>query len=103
MIREEFEYEGGIVRFSSDENTFSGEHLVSNKAPIITSEMLKESLTPIIKLGKAVVDEAMALAPNEVTVEFGLDIGFESGNLCWGIAKGNASTHINVSMTWKDE
>ena len=102
MIHKEFEFEGSIVRFCCDENSFGEEQLVGKKAPIVTSEMLKESLTPIIKMGKAVVDEVMALAPNEVTIELGLDIGFESGNLCWGIAKGNVSTNFNVSMTWKD-
>lgn len=103
MIQKEFEFEGSIVRFLCDENSCVGEQLVGKKPPIVTVDMLKESLSPIIKVGKAVVDEAMELAPNEVTIELGLDIGFESGNLCWGIAKGSAATHFNISMTWKDE
>lgn len=99
MKYQSFQYDGIDIRF--EDITMSGEQKVAAKKPIITPEMLKDSLKPIMKFGKKVIDEAVELAPNEVSLEFGLDVGFESGNLCWGIAKGTASTHFNVTMTWK--
>lgn len=101
MNYKSFQYDGVDIRF--EDLTMNGEEKVSAKKPIITSEMLKDSLKPIMKFGKKVIDEAIELAPDEVSLEFGLDAGFESGNLCWGIAKGTASTHFNVTMTWKNE
>lgn len=94
-----FQYEGLDIRIENA--SLTGENLVSLKKPAITKEMLEDSLKPIMNFGKKIIDEAIALAPNEVSIEFGLDMGFESGNLCWGIAKGSASTHFNITMTWK--
>lgn len=102
MAYKEFEFEGTVVRFDVDESTMTGEQTVSRKIPSITAEHLKQTLSPIMKIGKSVVDEAVALTPNEVSVTMGLDISLETGNICWGIAKGTATTHFNLTMTWKE-
>lgn len=96
-----FQYDGVDVRV--EEPFLKGEKKVSPKKPVISQKMLEDSLKPIMSIGKKVIDEAVEFAPDEVAVEFGLNVGFESGNLCWGFAKGTAATHFTVTMTWKAE
>lgn len=100
MTYSTFQYEG--IDFRIEEPFVEGEKKASRRTSI-TPEMLKESLKPIMSMGKKIIDEAIEFAPDEVALEFGLNVGLESGNLCWGFAKGSASTHFNVTMTWKSE
>lgn len=95
-----FEFEGTTVLF---ENVSSfGENLVSSSSPSIAINKLKESLTPIIKFGKTIIDEASEkISPDEIELSFGMDLSVESGNICWGIAKGSSETHFNITMKWE--
>lgn len=96
-----FQYDGVDVRI--EDPFLDGEKKVASKKPIITQEVLQSSLKPIMDFGKKIIDGAIEFAPDEVALEFGLNVGLESGNLCWGVAKGTASTHFTVTMTWKAE
>ncbi len=95
----EFEYNGGTIKVDSP--FCDSEELVSRRPIKFDVDQLKTTLTPILNLGKDIFEKAKEFSPTETSIEFGLDIGVESGNLCWGIVKGNASTHFNVTMTWK--
>lgn len=96
-----FQYDGADIRI--EDPFYAGEKKVSSTKTLITKEMLNKSLKPIMDFGKKMIDEAAEYGPDEIALEFGINAGFESGNLCWGIAKGSASTHFTVTMTWKSE
>lgn len=95
------QYDGMDIRF--EDLNFEGENKVSIKKPNITPETLKNSLNPIIRFSEKIVNEMKEIAPDEFSLELGLDFAIESGNLCWGIAKGTTSTHFQITMTWKKE
>lgn len=101
MAFKAFQYDGIDIRF--EDPFYDGEIKVSSKKPMITQEMLNDSLKPIMDFGRKIIDRATEYGPDEIALEFGLNVGLESGNLCWGIAKGSASTHFTVTMTWKAE
>lgn len=98
MKYEIFQYEGVDVRI--EDPFIVGEQKVALN-PIISQNLLTDSFSPIMKIAKKLIDKATEYGPNEVTIEFGVNVGFEGGNLCWGIAKGSTSTHLNITMTWK--
>jgi hypothetical protein len=54
-----------------------------------------DQLRPAVE---AVRDRLAAMAPSEITVEFGIVLGAETGVV---VAKGTSEVHFTVTLTWK--
>lgn len=62
-------------------------------------ESLEESLDQIQPALAALAGRLRAMAPEELTVEFGLTFGAEVGLF---IASGTGEVHLNVTLSWKN-
>jgi hypothetical protein len=94
---------GGVVVVEVDEaDVPEGElELASSGAGTVAARArraLQDSLADIVPAVRAVHQGLQAAAPDEFTVEFGLNVGGESGLV---IAKGTVEVNFTVSMTWK--
>ncbi len=59
---------------------------------------LEHALDQIKPAVKAVLDRLVAMSPDEVSVEFGLTLGAETGLV---VAKGTSEMHFAVTLGWK--
>lgn len=59
---------------------------------------VQESLRSITDLAQAAVLQLRQANPDEVTIEFGVDMAAEAGAV---IAKTQAGCHLNVTVTWR--
>lgn len=59
---------------------------------------LEEALDRFQPTVKAVVERLRGVGPDEVTVEFGIKLGGETGVM---LAKGTAEVNFKVSLSWK--
>jgi hypothetical protein len=94
---------GGVLRVQAVDDWESGEELVAATGVAEKVAKAKEtvetvvgSVTPALK---AVTGQLRKLAPDEVTVEFGLVLGVEHGIV---LAKGKGEVHFTVTLAWKD-
>lgn len=56
-------------------------------------------LGPVTSMARTVLDELRRSGPDEVQVEFGVDLSVQAGAV---ITKGEAACHLRVTMTWKN-
>lgn len=63
-------------------------------------QSLERSLDGIQPAMRAVVDRLTAMAPDELTVRFGLSLGARAGAV---VAKGSTEVHLAVTLTWRRE
>ncbi|MFD4509916.1 CU044_2847 family protein [Streptomyces sp. NPDC058457] len=61
-------------------------------------ESLQEALSSVSRAARTALDELRKAAPDEITVEFGVDLAVEAGAV---ITKSSANSHLKVAMTWK--
>jgi hypothetical protein len=61
-------------------------------------QSLEQALDQIKPAVRAVLDRLVAMSPDEVSVEFGLALGAETGVV---IAKGTTEMHFAVTLGWK--
>ena len=61
-------------------------------------ESLESALDQIKPAIRAVVGRLRAMSPDEMTVEFGILLGAETGVI---VAKGTAEVHFDVTLTWR--
>ncbi|MEV7616791.1 CU044_2847 family protein [Streptomyces sp. NPDC089799] len=61
---------------------------------------LREALEPVTEAARIALDQLRKARPDEITVEFGLDLAVEAGVV---ITRSRANCHLNVSMRWKHE
>ncbi|MGK4581841.1 CU044_2847 family protein [Kitasatospora sp. HPMI-4] len=61
-------------------------------------ESLQGALRPVAEAARATLDELRRACPDEITVEFGVDLAVEAGAV---ITKTGATGHLMVTMTWK--
>ncbi|MFG2292146.1 CU044_2847 family protein [Streptomyces sp. NPDC048603] len=59
---------------------------------------LREALEPVTEAARVTLDQLRKARPDEITVEFGLDLAVEAGVV---ITKTRANCHLTVSMCWK--
>ncbi|MGW2627844.1 CU044_2847 family protein [Streptomyces chattanoogensis] len=59
---------------------------------------LERSLEPVTDAARATLDQLRKACPEEVMVEFGVDIAVEAGAV---ITKGSAGCHLKVTLSWK--
>ncbi|MFF2813840.1 CU044_2847 family protein [Streptomyces sp. NPDC058000] len=62
------------------------------------SGTLQGALEPIVEAARATLDELCKARPDEITVEFGVDLAVEAGAV---ITKGQAGCHLKVTLGWK--
>ncbi|MGH3908828.1 MAG: CU044_2847 family protein [Pseudonocardiaceae bacterium] len=60
-----------------------------------TLEQVLDQIQPALR---AVADRLMSMSPDEVSVEFGLTLGAETGVV---VAKGTSEMHFAVTLAWK--
>jgi hypothetical protein len=51
-------------------------------------------------ISEAIVCSLQKVKPRKATVEFGLEIGLESGQLTALIVKGSGTANLNISLEW---
>ena len=95
--------EGGgrlLVRVSDEE--LPGDLQLASARPGEVVARARQSLEQSLDLIKpavgAVLDRLMAMSPDEVSVEFGLTLGAETGIM---VAKGTSEMHFAVTLAWK--
>ncbi|GAA1412520.1 CU044_2847 family protein [Catellatospora coxensis] len=58
---------------------------------------LQEAMAPVADAARAVLDELRRVSPDEVEVEFGVDLAMHAGAV---ITKSEARSHLRVKMRW---
>ncbi|MFB9462388.1 CU044_2847 family protein [Streptomyces cinereospinus] len=58
---------------------------------------VQEAMVPVTTMARAVLDQLRQAGPDEVTVEFGVNLAAQAGVV---IAKSEANCHLRVAMTW---
>jgi Trypsin-co-occurring domain 1 len=61
-------------------------------------QSLEQALDQIKPAVRVVLDRLVAMSPDEVSVEFGLTLGAETGIV---VAKGTSEMHFAVTLNWK--
>ncbi|MGW3209037.1 CU044_2847 family protein [Streptomyces sp. NPDC001135] len=61
-------------------------------------ETLQGALRSVSRASRAALDELRKASPDEITVEFGVDLAVEAGAV---ITKSSANSHLRITMTWK--
>ncbi|MBW5485746.1 CU044_2847 family protein [Streptomyces bambusae] len=61
---------------------------------------LQKALEPITQAARATLDQLRKAGPDEIAVEFGIDLAVEVGAV---ITKSQAACHLTVTMTWKHD
>ncbi|WP_308406017.1 CU044_2847 family protein [Streptomyces naphthomycinicus] len=59
---------------------------------------LQQALEPVTETARAVLDVLGKASPDEITVEFGVDLSVEAGAV---ITKSQAGCHLKVTLSWK--
>lgn len=80
---------------TSDELTLAAPH--PTEMVKRATQSLEHSLDEIQPAMRALVERLTTMAPDEVTLEFGLQLGTEVGAV---VAKGSSDVHFTVSLTW---
>ncbi|MFD9042322.1 CU044_2847 family protein [Streptomyces bottropensis] len=61
---------------------------------------LQGALEPVTEAARATLDQLRKARPDEITVEFDVDLAMEAGAV---ITKSQASCHPKVTMAWKSD
>lgn len=59
---------------------------------------LQRALEPVTQTARVALDQLRKARPDEITVEFGVDLSFEAGAV---ITKSLAGGHLTVTVSWK--
>ncbi|MCF3134425.1 CU044_2847 family protein [Streptomyces olivochromogenes] len=59
---------------------------------------LQEALEPVTEAARAALDQLRKARPDEVMVEFGVDLAFEAGAV---ITRSQAGCHLKVTVSWQ--
>ena len=61
---------------------------------------LQAALEPITETARATLDQLRKARPDEIVVEFGVDLAVEAGAV---ITKSTATGHLRVTVSWKKD
>lgn len=91
---------GQLVVQASDADMPAELVLAARPGEIATraSHTLEQALDQLKPAVGAIRDRLAAMAPDQVTVEFGIVLGAETGVV---VAKGSTEVHFTVSLTWQ--
>ena len=70
---------------------------VETTTEIFALESLQETIGEIAKVLKGAVDRAK---PTSASIEFGIEVGIESGKLTALWVKGSAKANVKVTLNW---
>jgi hypothetical protein len=59
---------------------------------------LQRALEPVTEAARATLDQLRKASPDEIAVEFGVDLAAEAGAV---ITKSQAGCHLKVTLSWK--
>ncbi|GHB81607.1 hypothetical protein GCM10010347_60520 [Streptomyces cirratus] len=59
----------------------------------------QEALEPVTQAAQAALDQLRKARPDEITIEFGVDLAVEAGAV---ITKGRATCHLQVTVSWRN-
>ncbi|MGH3915948.1 MAG: CU044_2847 family protein [Pseudonocardiaceae bacterium] len=93
---------GGRLLVQVSDAEFPGELQLASPRPgelvAKAGQTLEQALDQIKPAVSAVLHRLKAMSPDEVSVEFGLTLGAETGIV---IAKGTSEMHFAVTLAWK--
>ncbi|WP_250284757.1 MULTISPECIES: CU044_2847 family protein [unclassified Frankia] len=93
---------GGMVLVEVDRREVPGELQLASDDPGTVAararRALESSLADLAPAVRSIWQGLRDIAPDEFTVEFGVNVGGETGLI---IAKGTAEVNFTVSMTWR--
>ncbi len=87
--------EGTVVRFEIDPTQEWGDASPGGARVI---EQVKAAVGPALLGAKAVLEQARAMGPDEVTITFGIKV---SGTATWVVAKAATEGNFEIALTWK--
>ncbi|MGI5369915.1 CU044_2847 family protein [Streptomyces iakyrus] len=61
---------------------------------------LDDALEPVTQAARAALAQLRKARPDEITIEFGVDLAFEAGAV---ITKSQAGCHLKVTVAWKGD
>lgn len=61
---------------------------------------LQAALEPVTEAARAALDQLRRARPDEIAIEFGIDLAMEAGAV---ITKSQAGCHLKVTVSWTDE
>lgn len=93
---------GGTLTLQAPDDDVPGELELAAVPPgevvVRTAKTLERALDELQPALASMLSRLVALAPQEVTVEFGIMLGAESGIV---VAKGKGEVHFTVTLGWK--
>jgi hypothetical protein len=95
--------QGTPVLFEVDDVSGVGPQRVSRRGENVIADLderLDTALETVRPAAAAVLNTFTALAPKEVTVEFGLELNAEAGAV---IAKTGVAGHFTITLTWRPD
>jgi hypothetical protein len=90
----------GLARFEIEEISGVGPEQVSRSGDRLVTRLnrsLSDALAEAAPAAEAVLDSFRALAPEEVSVEFGLEVDAEAGVV---FTKGSVGAHFTIHLKW---
>jgi Trypsin-co-occurring domain 1 len=90
----------GLARFEIEEIDGVGPEQVSRTGDRLVTRLnqsLGDTLEDAVPAAQAVLDAFRALAPEEVSVEFGLELDAEAGVV---FTKGSVGAHFTIHLKW---
>ncbi|WP_445150430.1 CU044_2847 family protein [Baekduia sp. Peel2402] len=96
----EVETTEGIAKFEVEDHRPPGPERVASDGRRSVAKLahsLEDILRPARPAAEAVVETFRAMAPDEIEVEFGLEVDAEAGVV---FAKSGAKAHFTVSLKW---
>lgn len=96
------EPDDGVLLVEVDRADIPGELVLAARpepgvAAAKATRTLAESLGHLEPLLRTVKEKLVAIAPDDIEVEFGVKIGGEAGII---LAKGTADVHLTITMKW---
>jgi hypothetical protein len=94
------ETDGGTISFAVDDVVGVGPQRVSRENGAVIAKLdepLEKAIASARPATESIINTFGALSPNELTVEFGLNIDAQAGAV---FAKAGIGAHFNITMTW---
>jgi hypothetical protein len=70
---------------------------------VIAEQRFKDVIDSIEAIAAAFGESLKKINPKKASVEFGIEIGLESGHLTALICKGTATANLKITLEWTDE
>ena len=85
------------TRIKVSATTLGGSQNVSDKSSIFSFDEIANTIGSIAKSISGVLQQ---VKPDKATIEFGIEVGVESGKLTALLVKGTTTANLKVSLEW---